>query len=484
MPSRDKVSNLIARRLRQETDTVFGVTGGYVVNLVDSFQKEGISVISMMHEQSASIAADAYARFNGFGVCFGTSGPGTTNLITGTACSYYDSIPVLTIGGQVPSKYLNRGRDRQFGFQETEGVKLMKPVTKLSRRMKSIGDLENAIEVAKEGRAGPTFLEITDDYQRSIGSDVQSRHFKKDDALTKFYSQAEINFQLSKAKKPLVIVGSGARKMPLELKVPFLYTWGMKDKLHNLPYCKGDFGVTGSPNGNRLTKESDLIVMIGTRMDNHQVPDWEDFAPQAYKIAIGLEFPHKAEVIETELNFPLKLKGRNWGRKEENKTEKPIYRWVDKLCENSDEGDVIIPDMGQTGCIVFQRWKPKKDQRLFNGMNHSPMGYSLPGAIGASLTGRKVISIVGDGSLMMNLQDLQTIGEYNLPVEIYVVNNGGYGMIRQTQKDWKQYLKQEVATNFDIPDIRKLRDAFGVNIREVRFKDTEIVPKWKWGEKL
>jgi len=283
-----------------------------------------------------------------------------------------------------------------------------------------------------------------------------------------------------------VIVGSGARNMPLELKVPFLYTWGIKDKFYDNSYCKGDFGVTGSPNGNRMTKESDLILMIGTRMDTHQAPNWDKFAPQAYKIAIGLEFPHKVdEKIDCLLDFPLRLKGRNWGKREENKSKGQLYEFVDYLNYCSREGDIIIPDMGQTGCIVWQRWKPKKNQRLFNGINHSPMGYSLPASIGASLaTDRNIKVIIGDGSLMMNLQDLQTIKDLNLPIEIYVINNGGYGMLRQTQKDWEKYLGQGIACNFKIPDVNKLRELFGINIQEIKFKDTTISPKWKWGKKL
>ena len=160
-----KTSDVIAERIKKEVDVVFGVTGGCIVNLVDSFHKAGIKIIMMHHEQSAAIAADAYARFKGFGVCFGTSGPGTTNLITGTCCSYFDSIPVLTIGGQVPTKFLG-GKDRQTGFQEVDGVNLMTPITKYATRFKDLKDLEGCIEFAKQDRKGPTFLEISDDVQR------------------------------------------------------------------------------------------------------------------------------------------------------------------------------------------------------------------------------------------------------------------------------------------------------------------------------
>lgn len=475
-----KICDYIAKRVKREADHVFGVTGGCVVNLVDSFYKAGLNVVPMHHEQSAAIAADAYARLKGFGVCFGTSGPGSTNLITGTACSYYDSIPVLTLGGQVPRKYLNKN-DRQTGFQETNGVELFKPITKLSRRMNHPADLEEAIILAKGGRPGPTFLEICDDFQRDDAV-LTHRLVFSDDSSLNFES---LRNRVLSARNPLVIVGAGAREMDLKLEVPFLYTWGIKDKFYNEEFCKGDFGITGSPNGNRMTKESDLIVMIGTRMDNHKVPDWDKFAPQAYKIALGLEFPHKVdEKIDCKLDFPLSLTGNNWGVRQENTANSDIYNWVDRICAVSKEGDVIIPDMGQTGCIVLQRWKPKKDQRLFNGMNHSPMGYALPGAIGAAFAGRKAIAIVGDGSFLMNLQDLQTIRDYNLPVQIYVVSNNGYGMIRQTQDDWASLCKG-IACNFDVP-VKKIAKAFNLDkkIKEVKFRDTKISPKWRFGTEL
>jgi len=296
-----------------------------------------------------------------------------------------------------------------------------------------------------------------------------------------------------KYRKPLLIVGNGARDMNLDIQMPFLYTWGIKDKYYNHKWAKGDFGITGSPNGNKLIKKADYIIMIGTRMDTHQAPNWSKFAPNAYKVAFCLEFPHKVDELLDEVP---ELKGSDWcKRSEENKTDTPVYRWIDKLSEQADKNDIIIPDMGQIGCIAFQRWKIKEGQRLFNGMNHSPMGYALPGAIGASLaTGRRVIVIVGDGSLMMNLHDLQTISELELPVNIFVVNNGGYGMIRQTQSDWPEFLEQNVACQLTIPSVRKLADTFNLeysdklsnrpSIYELNFDDTRISPKWKYGEEL
>lgn len=298
-----------------------------------------------------------------------------------------------------------------------------------------------------------------------------------------------------KYKKPLLIVGSGTRDMNLDIQMPFLYTWGVKDKYYNHPYARGDFGVTGSKYGNYLIREADYIIMIGTRMDTHQVPDWNKFAPKAYKVSYCLEFPHKVDKILKRIP---KLKGPNWCEKIEVlsiDTNTPMYKFIDLLSSYTDKNDIIIPDMGQVGCIAFQKWKIKEGQRLFNGMNHSPMGYSLPGAIGATLaTGRRVIVIIGDGSLMMNIQDLQTISDLNLPINIFVINNGGYGMARQTLKNWKKYLRQDVACNFKIPNVKKIAKAFGLkyskklsykpSIYEIKIDDTTISPKWNGRDEL
>lgn len=488
-----KTSDLIAKRIKMSADVAFGVQGGCVVNLVDSMHKAGIKLVSMHHEQSAAIAADAYARFKPLGVCYGTSGPGTTNLLTGTCCSYYDSIPVLTLGGQVPSKFLD-GIDRQTGFQETDGVRLFEPITKLSRRYRQFADLEKAIYIAKRPRRGPVFLEIPDDVQR----------MDTDEEIGPIENQGvgeEFKLDLMHYQRPIAIIGAGARDSILEINIPFLYTWAMKDACFGHPLCKGDFGITGSPYGNRLLKQADCIVMIGTRMDTHQVPDWSGFAPQATKISVGMQFPHQVHIrYDIGLRRRVKIGGYKMNKDwcipgDPNASDGPMYRWIDELSEQADPEDIIIPDMGQTGCITWQRWKMKHGQRMFNGMNHSPMGYSLPGAIGAALaTGQRVIVIVGEGSLMMNLQDLATISDLNLPINIRVVENGGYGMIRQTQADWPEFLDEGVGCDFITPSVEVLSQAFGIEytneLKDVAtiwregFEDTKIQPKWKYGEDL
>lgn len=435
------------------------------------------------------MAADAYGRFRGIGVCFATSGPGVTNLITGTCCSHFDSVPMLALGGQVPSRLLH-GNDRQMGFQEVNGVDLFKPVSKVSREYRVPQDLETCIQTAKQPRAGVAYLEIPDDLQRTQIADVQpSKHVP---VAHNTYTVEHRSF-----KRPLLILGAGASLANINIEIPFLYTWRTKDRYYDHPLCKGGFGITSDSAGNALLNEADLLIMMGTRMDTHQVPDWSTFAPNAYKLSIGLEFPHPVdERIDCEISGDWTVSGPNWCKRvEEDHPDGPLYQFIDELSAKAAPEDIIIPDMGQTGCIVFQRWKIKQGQRLFNAVNHSPMGYAIPAAIGASLaTDRRVIVIVGDGSLMMNIQELQTISDLGLPINIYVVNNGGYGMIRQTQDDWKEFLIPDVACNFKIPDVRKLADAFGLkysadfsgdpSIYELKIKDTRITPKHVYGKPL
>ena len=161
-----KFSDEVASILKKEVKVVFGITGGAVVNLLDSIDKYGPRLVNMHHEQACAMAADAYARLTGFGVCIGTSGPGATNLITGTCCSWFDSIPVLTIAGQVPTSHLKQTEVRQNGFQETDSLTLFKSITKSSAYLLELEHLDEAIKLAKEDRKGPTFLEFCDDIQR------------------------------------------------------------------------------------------------------------------------------------------------------------------------------------------------------------------------------------------------------------------------------------------------------------------------------
>ena len=495
-----KTSDYIAEKIKKETPVVFGITGGAIVNLFDSMNKKGLKVINMHHEQACAMAADAYARVSDkLGVVVATSGPGATNLITGTCCSWYDSIPVLTIAGQVPTSQLKVNNVRQRGFQETDTVTLFNSITKFSKRVENITeDLNKAINIAKQDRKGPTFLELCDDTQREK---VEYRPiFINDNNISISADQINRILKLiNKSQRPLLIIGAGgkyAKKLVNKLNIPTFLTWGAMDLLpHNHPLNCRDFGVTSQRIGNFAIQNADLIIILGTKMDTHQVVG--KWAPNALKIIVDIDIE---ELRKFNANYKFncgtksfvdmlltKKKGMNFSFKEWNdKIQKlrkkyPLpktmpYKFISALSKYAKEGDIIITDAGQTLTWTMQAWKVKKDQRLFSAFNHSPMGYAVPASIGAHFAApnKNIICITGDGGLQMNLQELQTIAGYKLPIKIFVLDNNGYGMIKQTQEDWDE-LKNRVSCEPYQANLEKVAEANGFDYFEVDNRSLDAV---------
>ena len=493
-----KATDYIANRIKRETDTIFGITGGAIINMFDSLYKKKFRIVNMHHEQACAMAADAYARVSGeLGVAIATSGPGATNLVTGTCCSWYDSIPVLTIAGQVPTNQLKKHKIRQYGFQETDTVELFRTITKYSKRVNNVfNDLEEAILLAKSGRPGPTFLELCDDIQRSNISGSPT-YIKKQP----IYEEVKgIEKLVNESKKPLLIIGAGVkqanaedqvRKMIEYMQIPTFLTWGSMDLLpDNHPLNCRDFGVTSQRIGNYAIQNSDLILAIGARLDTHEVTG--NWAPHAKKIIIDID-KEELKKYDLDYKFHSDLKGLEikvskqrdkWLssiqtlRKQFPLPENRAYKFIDELSRCANEGNIIIPDAGQNLTWTMQGWKVKEGQRLFSAFNHSPMGYSLPASIGAQFAdpNEKVISIIGDGGLQMNLQELQTIVGYNLPIKIFVIDNNKYGMIKQTQSDWPEHLKYGVACEPHTADLEKITNAHEIKYFELS-KDMVEIPQ-------
>jgi len=527
-----KASDLVAKRLAEETGHVFGVTGGCIVNLFDSIEKQkGLNLIPMHHEQACAMAADAYARVSKkLGVCAATSGPGITNLITGLACSYFDSVPVLAIGGQVPKKNLRSNLStppRQVGFQEID-CRIMDYVTKGRLKLENLSCLDAAIHSAKSGRKGPVFLEFCDDVQRENWKNIKTiRQEKKTE-----------DFQLPaiKATRPLLILGAGVKNYPrwfvksfVEiLNIPTLLTWGAMDILHDdHPLNIRDFGVTSQRTGNFAIKNANFILAIGTRLDTHQPLDTkatvmvinEDLKelarmPGNYLKCHGSFINLIPQTCNSAGDWLTRLKEmRNRysifnGRKHPKNHIDP-YLFIKELSEKTPENSTIITDAGQTLTWTMQSWKVKENQNLFSAFNNSPMGYALPASIGAYFGdhAKSIICLTGDGGLQMNIQELQTIAAYKIPVKIFVLDNEGYGMIRQTQSDWKG-LKDNVACSPNIAGYSDYALCLGINeweldsgadlyligdilkekgpsIITVKIKPgAKIEPKLKFGDKL
>jgi len=482
------ISDYIAHRIKIETDTVFGITGGAIVNLFDALNKRSINVVNMHHEQSCAMAADAYARVSGgLGVVIGTSGPGATNLITGTCCSWFDSTPVLTIVGQVPTSHLKTGNLRQKGFQETDTVELFKSITKSSKRMMNAQDLEDAINLAKDGRPGPTFLELCDDIQRSNQRvEISMPKQKKLDYKAARKLKHKLEKLLKKSNRPVLIIGAGVKQAKVEegtiefinrLGIPTFLTWGAMDLLpHDSPLNCRDFGVTSQRIGNFAIKHADLVICIGTKLDTHNVgTNWTDGKVVIIDIDEAELAKNKGIKIQRDLKCVPYLEPQLWlrhswwlSRIQNLRFEYPLpktmpYEFIRKLSEATPEKSIIITDAGQTLTWTMMAWKVKEDQKLFSAFNHSPMGYALPASIGAYYASPKsnIICISGDGGFQMNLQELSLIGQNKLPIKIFVLNNKGYGMMKQTQSDWDA-LKVGVAANPVMTDLKKIAKCFGL----------------------
>lgn len=497
-------SEWLADFVATQTDHVFCVTGGAAVNLLDPMSKT-VKLVPLNHEQSCAMAADAYARLKGFGVCVATSGPGATNLLTGISCSYFDSIPVLAITGQVPTSQwqeTQREYTRQLGFQETSVVDIFGPVTK-DQAFGHEGMQEvicGLVDHAKQGRPGPVLIDIPDDAQRTkVGSltYIPTNYTRKEDDTAQ-ESAITIITAIEQAERPVLILGAGMRQAGLAdeaqglveaLGIPTLLTWGALDYLdHNHPLNFRDFGVTGARAGNFIVQNADLILTLGTRLDTHETgADGSLFAPNAKKLVVDIDIAeldkYTKRGIKTQ-NFVVDLRDivpslikvgsraqvpTFWMeycckmlREYQVVPDVDVYQYLDMLSDIAPDNAIIISDAGCTVTWTMQGWKVKKGQRLITAFNQSPMGYALPASIGAQFAcpDRPVICLTGDGGLMMNIQELASVAHYNLPIKIFVLNNDGYGMIKQTQETW---LGGRYVASDDVPckvDFEAIANAF------------------------
>lgn len=518
-----KLSDYVADFLASEgIRHVFAVSGGASVHLIDSIAKHPeIDYVCPQHEQAGAMAADAYSRVTGnLGAAISTSGPGATNMITGVCCAYYDSVPVIYISGQVASFRLKRDAGvRQMGFQETDVVDIYKPITKYAVLVDDPAriryELEKACYLARSGRPGPVLLDIPDDFQREQINPDELESFTPEPEtrnLSKLGDQIGRLIQLvEKAKRPVVILGWGirlakadeeAREFVEKLGFPVALTWAVKDMLpsgHHL--VLGAFGTHGTRYGNLAVQNADLVLAIGARLDTREAGSPKTtFARQAKKIIVDIDQDelNKFERLGMKVDLLICAHAKDflqainqrvagiakqdisgwteriaaWNKRYPicppeyyEEVEVNPYVFVKALSKESAETDVILVD---TGCVLawmMQAFEFKANQRLFHDFNNTSMGYALPGSIGAcfALDRKPVICVTGDGSLQMNIQELATVVRHQLPIKIFLINNHGYGMIRQTQDQWlgSRYLASTVKGGLAFPDFVKVAGAYG-----------------------
>ncbi len=521
-----KVSHYIANFLSKKTSYVFGGQGGFIVHIANSIDKnKKLRFIPGQNEQASSMAADAYHRVSKkLGVAIATSGPGIINLFQGIACSYFDSIPSLYITGAPVSTQLRLNKKiRQIGFQEMEVVDLVKPITKyavLIKDPKKIKyELEKAVYISNSGRKGPVLIDIPDDFQRMDLNFDKCKSFKtpkikKKKPLIFNKEIKKISSLLEESKKPLLIIGHGVKLSNSEEKLkkfiykndlPFLTTWAcldmfeFKDKLN-----AGTFGVAATRNGNFAIQESDLLIFLGARMSPQILgSNPKKFSPKSKKILIDIdrdEFKnHRLPKIDLKINADvsqiidgllntklLNLKLDKWIKKINylkknfpicSKENLKINNYVDPyaffnyLNEVINSKNIIIPDASANLIWAMQGLKPK-NQKVFTALNHSPMGYSVPASVGAFFgdKNKSIISIIGDGSLQMNIQELETIKNFNVNVKIFVINNQGYSLIKQTLETWldSKYTGVDKKSGLSLPNFLLIAKAYGLKTVEIK----------------
>ena len=510
---------------KKKIDTVFTVSGGGSIFLCDALYKaKKLKYISCHHEQASAYAAEGYARNkNSVGCSIVTTGPGGTNSVSGVSCCWIDSIPMLFISGQV---YLNQtvGNSgiRQIGVQETDIVPIVKSNTKFSVVIKDPNSikfyLEKAFYICSEGRPGPVWIDIPADIQNSNVEPNKIPSFKpkiekKNKIENKIKKIADL---LYKAKKPLIHLGHGARisksqnlarKFIEKHKIPFALTWNASDLIdHNHPLYVGKPGAFAERGSNFIIQSCDLYISIGTRLP-FMITGYNssDFARNAKKIMVDIDNNELNKKntkfidmhIESDANFFLtklssamsKIRKENKGwqkycrsiRKKfpivENsyKYEKKInsYYFIEVLSKCLNSKYTIVTDMGLSFVGTHQAFKLKKGQRLFTNSGHAPMGWGLPAAVGAYFSDKKrhIICLSGEGGFQMNLQELSTVMHHNIPLKIFIFNNGGYLTIKQTQELGfnKRIMGADKKSGISFPNYRDISRAH--KIRYVSIKN-------------
>jgi acetolactate synthase-1/2/3 large subunit len=509
----DLIADFIAERC---CGTAFLVTGGACAFIVDAIGRNPkTEFVCFQHEQAAAMAADAIWRTTGkLGVTVATSGPGATNLVTGIACSWFDSIPSLHITGQVnqsESRESLGANVRQAGFQETDIASIVSSITKFAKKVESIDELvellPKAFKIATTGRMGPVLLDIPMNIQKAeVSSEQREQALRYVVSEPTEYSSFNILEILAKAERPVVVIGAGAalsgsakiiQDWCEEYQVPYVTSWGAMSYIdRSKRNYFGSLGVYGSRVANWVVQSADNLLVFGSRLDNRQrTGNPNGFAPYADITVFDID-PEELrkygkqknyKVINFDLagikNFLPELDSyKPWSEIAKENTSGMLdgfdratqdnelnpYQAVRIAQEKFEKNAIVVSDCGANLCWVYQSYLPD-DSFLFTAGGNSPMGYSLPAAIGAQLLNpaKKVYCFIGDGGLQMNIQELQTIVAYNLPITIFIQNNFGYGIIKQFQDAYFESRHFATGEGYTLPDFKDVSLAYKIPYTKV-----------------
>lgn len=521
---KQRVSDYIADFLAKENITqVFTVVGGGAMYLNDSLgHHPDLRCLYNHHEQACAIGAEAYARVHNemAAVCV-TSGPGAINALNGVAGAYMDSIPMLVLSGQTKSALTVKASGlklRTLGNQEFNIISAIGEMTKYSEMIEDAGQIRCALEkacfLARTGRPGPCWLDIPLDIQGAVIETEELHGYES--AKDRFAGQAaetilcQIIRKMEKAQRPVIYAGNGIRlsggvsvfrKLVEALQIPVVTCWDSIDLIETEhPLYAGRGGTMGDRAGNFAVQNSDLLLSIGARLNIYQVGyQVETWARGAFTIVVDIDgeelkkptirvdLPVCADAMAFMEGLLERAEKADFGRKEWIRQcarwkrrypvfprEEPmdagyvnVYRFMHELSDSLGEGDITVVANGSASVVGSQTYVIHKGQRFLMNCALSSMGYDLPAAIGACMANgkKRIICIAGDGSIQMNLQELQTIVTNKLPIVIFVINNQGYHQIRLTQKNIFQNKLVGVGPesgDLGFPDFEKLAYAYGI----------------------
>ncbi|MBW6455029.1 MAG: biosynthetic-type acetolactate synthase large subunit [Trueperaceae bacterium] len=503
---------------RQGVTTVFGYPGGAIMPIYDALYDSPIQHVLVRHEQAGAHAADAYYRASGrVGVCFATSGPGATNLVTGLATAYMDSSAVVAVTGNVPLSLI--GTD---AFQEADVTGVTLPVTKHNYLVKDVRDLPRvlaeAFHIARSGRPGPVLVDVPKDVQQAafegdfdVEIDLPGYRPTVVGNARQIRRAAEA---IEAAERPVLMVGGGAQVAADEVEaftrltgIPVITTlMGIGAYPGGAAQSLGMPGMHGTVTANRAVSHCDLIVGAGLRFDDRVTGKLSRFAPNATIVHIDIDPAEISKLVKahvpvvgdlrdvlprlTELLGPLEL--GDWWKQldawkasypERYKTDKPLVsQEVIALLAKETGGDCIVTtEVGQHQMFAARLFPTNRPRTWISSGGLGTMGFGLPAAIGAAFArpGETVVCVAGDGSIQMNIQELATVYKHQLPIVIAITNNGMLGMVRQWQEMFHAQRYSEVYLADSNPDFAKLAEAYGIDGYNVFDRETaaRLVPE-------
>lgn len=538
----EKLSDYIFRFIREKgISHVFMLPGGGAMHLVDSLGSSGLTYVCCLHEQAASIAAEAYGQHtNDIGVVLTTSGPGATNAITGVTAGWIDSTPMFVISGQAKrSDLIGESGVRQIGSQEVQIIDMVKPITKYAVQVMDPNEIryhmERAYHEATIKRPGPVWLSVPLDVQAAQIEPAQLAGYTPpagdgQDLSGEIEKTAAL---LKAAKKPVFLAGNGLKlgnaQKPFyglleQLQIPVLTTWKAIDLMgEDHPLYLGHPGSMGDRGANLILQEADLLISIGSRIDTSLTAFNEPhFGKQAKKVVVDIDEKELSRMNLSQVEVRAacdagqfleqlleECRKSTWEEQRqewkewlqschETRDKYPVvtsrhretagvvsaYYFIDVLCRALRPDDVIVPESsGGAGEITYQAFQLKYGQKMKNAAGLGSMGFGLPYAIGSCLAngGRRTVLINGDGAFQLNIQELETLVRLNLPVKIFIWNNGGYASIRSMQRNTFEghYVASGETSGLAMPDICKVAKAYGIPVFGASTNEEmeQLVPK-------